>query len=144
MADGLLRPVLQAFDIQQQASSDAALASFSGIVFIILAFAVLIYVYSSFALMTIAKKTNTQNPWLAWIPIANVYLMTQIAGVSGWFTLGILLGIIPVIGSLVVTAGGVYLWWKIAEARQKSGALSLLMLVPGANLIVMGILAWSD
>ena len=144
MADGLLRPVLQAFDFQQQASPDAALVGSSGTVFIILAFSALLYVYSSLALMTIAKKTNTQNPWLAWIPIVNIYLMTQIAGVSGWFTLGILLAFIPIVGGIAVTAGGVYLWWKIAEARQKSGALSLLMLVPVANLVVIGILAWSD
>jgi hypothetical protein len=32
-----------------------------------------------------AKKTNTQNPWLTWIPIANIYLMCIIAGKPGWW-----------------------------------------------------------
>ena len=34
--------------------------------------AVAFYVYHSLAIQTIAQKTNTENPWLAWIPIANI------------------------------------------------------------------------
>ena len=35
-----------------------------------LIFAAAVYVYFALALSTIATKTNTENPWLAWIPIA--------------------------------------------------------------------------
>ncbi|MBW2970864.1 hypothetical protein KY320_01755, partial [Candidatus Woesearchaeota archaeon] len=96
-----------------------------------------IYVYMAFALQTIAKKTNTENPWLAWIPIANLVLMTQIAGLH-WATIFLML--IPFVNIAVI----IWWWWKIAEARNKPGWMALLFLVPIANLIVPGILAWSD
>src|SRR5215467_850832 len=35
-------------------------------------FVLAIYIYMAICLQTIAKKTNVQNPWLAWIPIANI------------------------------------------------------------------------
>ena len=114
--------------------------------FVELAVALATYVYSSVALMTIAKRTNTPNAWLAWIPIANIYLMTQIAGVSGWFTALIILLFIPFVNLLAILpliAGYVYLWWKIAEARNKPGVMALLALIPIANLVFIGILAWS-
>lgn len=44
-----------------------------------LVFGVAAYVYVALALSTIATKTNTENGWLAWIPIANLILMFNIA-----------------------------------------------------------------
>ena len=101
------------------------------------------YVYMALALMTIAKKTNTKNAWLAWIPIANVYLMLKIAKLSGWWIFAILVAVIPFIGSLAVAAGMIYVWWRIAIARGKPGWWGILMIVPIANLIIPGLLAWS-
>ena len=72
-----------------------------------------VYAYVAFCLYTIAKKTNTENPWLAWIPIANI-----------------------VLAILVV--------WKIAEARNKPGWLGILLIVPIANLVIFGIIAFAD
>ena len=106
---------------------------------------IVLYAYSSWALMTIANKTNTPNAWLAWIPIANLYLMTQIAQVPWWTFLLIFLSWIPVIGPLGVLALTIWWWWKICERRNRPGWWSLLIgLVPVANLIMMGMLAWSD
>ena len=45
----------------------------------------LMYVYISFAFFTIAKKTKTPDPWLAWIPVANLFLIARIGKVSVWF-----------------------------------------------------------
>ena len=41
------------------------------------------YVYIALALQTIAKKTGTANDWLAWIPIANLILMLNVAKKPG-------------------------------------------------------------
>lgn len=104
-----------------------------------------LYVYLAFALMTIAKKTKTANAWLAWIPIANLYLMTQIAGVPWWtFLIAIAAGFVPFIGGFVMSALVIWWWWKIAEARKKPGWISLLLLLPIVNFIVIGVIAWSD
>jgi len=101
-----------------------------------------LYIYFAVALMTIAKKTKTPNGWLAFIPIANVYLMTQIAGLPAWYTLAILLPIIPIVGPIAMMVAMVYFWWKIAEAIKKPGWWGLLILVPIANLVIVGIMAW--
>lgn len=102
------------------------------------------YLYAAFALMAIAKRTNTPNGWLGFIPIANVYLMTQIARLPWWWTLCVVVAIIPVVGGLVMLAAMIYIWWKIAERLGKPGWWSLLLLVPVVNLVIIGIMAWGS
>ncbi|HMB26054.1 MAG TPA: DUF5684 domain-containing protein [Patescibacteria group bacterium] len=100
-------------------------------------FYIAVYVYTALTLMLIAKKTKDEPAWLAWIPIVNVFLMVKIAKMSYW---SILLIFIP----LVNIVWGVYLWWKIAEARGKSGWWGIAMIVPIVNFIAMGYLAFSE
>lgn len=111
-----------------------------GLVFMIVVLA--FYIYAALALMAIAKKTKTPNGWLAFIPIANIYLMTQMAGISGWWTLAIFASIIPIIGGIAVLAGMIYLWWIIAEKINKPGWWSILLIIPIVNIIILGIMAW--
>lgn len=110
-------------------------------VFLVLLLAV--YVYMAIALMTIAKKTKTKYAWLAWIPVANIYLMTQIAGVQWWTMLFLLFSFVPVLGPAVTIGLTIYWWWNIAEERKMPGWLGILMAVPVANFVVIGIIAWS-
>lgn len=126
------------------ADTSAMLALMGGFMLVFAFIGIAVYVYNAVALMTIAKKTKAKNSWLAWIPIANIYLMTQIGKVSGLFTLGVLAAFIPVIGGLIVLALSVFLWWKIAEARKLPGWIALLMLIPLVNLAIMGVIAWKD
>jgi hypothetical protein len=96
-----------------------------------------LYVYISLALQTIAKKTNTENPWLAWIPIANVFLMLNIAKEPLWW---FILCLIPFVNIVVL----IIVCMAIAEARGKPSWWGILYIVPVANLIVPGYLAWAD
>ncbi len=96
-----------------------------------------IYAYVAFCLYTIAKKTNTENPWLAWIPIANFVLACQIAGKPWWWVFFFFIPIANVVFAILVM-------WKVAEARNKPGWLGILMIVPIANLVVCGIIAFAD
>ena len=82
--------------------------------------------------------------WLAWIPIANLYLITQIAEVPWWAIFGMLLGFIPIAGTLIILGLTAFWYWKISEKRDKPGWLGILMIIPIANLVAIGILAWSD
>ena len=100
-------------------------------------FWVILYVYYAICLMIIANKTNTPNSWLAWIPIANIYLMCKIAGKPGWW---VILFFIPFVNIVI----GVIVWMKIAEARKKPSWVGILMLVPFVNLIIPGFLAFSN
>ncbi len=112
-------------------------AIFGGFMFIFLIFCAVFYVYVALALQTIAQKTNTENPWLAWIPIANIFLMLNIAKKPVWW---IILFFIPLV-SLVMA---ILVWMGIAEERGKPNWWGILLIVPGVGLIVPGYLAWSD
>ena len=124
---------------------DSLLALFGIMLFVFVIFLILFYVYTALVLMSIAKKTKQEKSWLAWIPIANLYLMTKIASAPWWITIILLVSIfIPFIGIIIVLGISVWLWWKIAEVRGKPGWWGLLMLIPIVNLIIMGVIAWSD
>jgi hypothetical protein len=58
-----------------------------------------LYVYMALALSTIAKKTNTENAWLAWIPIVNIVLMLNIAKKPVWW---IILCFIPLVNIVIL------------------------------------------
>ncbi len=87
--------------------------AFVGMLFFILIFiaiAVTIYVFSSFALYKMAKNRGINNPWMAWIPFANMWIWGELGNyfyrldnapkenlpiLLLVFTLG---GLIPIIG----------------------------------------------
>jgi len=96
-----------------------------------------IYAYVAFCLYTIAKKTNTENPWLAWIPIANILLACQIAGKPWWWVFFFFIPIANIVFAILVM-------WKVAEARNKPGWLGILIIVPIANLVILGIIAFAE
>ena len=124
--------------LAQESESSGPFAALTGMVLILcLGFVVAAYVYISLALQTIADKTNTANSWLAWIPIANVFLMLSVAKKPMWW---FILFLIPLV-SLVML---VLVWMPIAEARGKPNWWGILMIVPLANIVVPGYLAWAD
>ena len=120
---------------QQDARIPTAIVG--GFMFIFLIFCLISYVYIALALQTIAQKTNTDNAWLAWIPIANIVLMLNVAKKPIWW---IILFFIPLV-SLVMA---IIVWMGIAEERGKPNWWGVLLIVPVVGLIVPGYLAWSD
>ncbi len=95
------------------------------------------YIYFSLALQTIAKKTNTPNGWLAWIPIANLFLMLNISKKPLWWFILLLIPLVNLIFTIIV-------WMGIAEARNKPNWWGIMLIVPLVNIIVPGYLAWAD
>ena len=108
-----------------------------GLLMVFLMIGAAVYIYMALALQTIARKTNTKNDWLAWIPIANMVLLLEIARKPVWWLLLLVIPLVNVVISNVV-------WVGVAEARGKPSWWGLLMIVPGVNLIVPGYLAWGD
>ena len=107
------------------------------------------YIYTSFAMMRTAQRLKTEPALLAWVPIANNYLLSRMAKMHWWPILLLLAMIIPIINILAMVAFAVffYIWlWKICEARGKPGWWALLTLIPVFGiiwyLIMFGILAW--
>ena len=98
-----------------------------------------VYIYSALALMGIAKKLNHPNPWFAWIPILNAVLLLQMGDKNPWL---LLIGLIPGLGALILLIITVLATMTICEKRGYDKLLGLLSLIPLANLILLGILAW--
>jgi hypothetical protein len=98
---------------------------------------VVLYVYLALAIQTIATKTNTENPWLAWIPIANLFLLLNIAKKPLWWLILLFIPLVSIVVAILV-------WMGVAEARGKPNWWGILLIVPLVGLIVPGYLAWSD
>ncbi len=133
---GLLVPAAATL-AQEEEGRTAAIAALGAFFLVILFFALAMYVYVALALSTIAKKTNTENAWLAWIPIINIVLMLNIAKKPIWW---IILFLVPFVNIVIA----VIVWMAIAEARGKPNWWGILTIVPVVNLIVPGYLAWAD
>ncbi|MFH1458439.1 MAG: hypothetical protein ABIG31_04655 [Candidatus Omnitrophota bacterium] len=110
----------------------------------LLIIAILFYAYSALCLQFIAKKTGQGPVWMAWVPIANLFLMCKIGSLSYLWLLGIFLGLLPLVGILFSLALCGYLWYRIALARNKPGWLGILACLPIVNLVIIGYLAFSD
>lgn len=132
------------------------------IIVIFLVSSIPFYIYWAWATQTIARKTQTEKGWLAWVPIANFILWANIARKPIWWSI---LCMMPFVASffmwtniarkpiwwgvlcIIALVGLVFtalMWMAIAQARKKPGWWGILMVVPVANLIVPGYLAWSD
>lgn len=109
----------------------------AGILGFILIIVIASYVYHALAIQTIAQKTNTENGWLAWIPIANLILLLNIARKPVWW---IVLLLIPLVNIVI----GIIVLMAVAEARNKPSWWGILWIIPPISIIVPGYLAWSD
>ena len=110
-----------------------------------------IYVYTSWAWMTIARKLKHKHPWLAWIPIANGAMVLQLGGFHwAW----IFLILIPFLGWIALAVLGIISCWRIFEKRKYPGWLALIPIlgfIPFVSwiaslafLIIIGFVAWKD
>lgn len=94
------------------------------------------YLYVTFCIFMIARKTGTDNAWFAFVPILNVILLLAIADKPVWW---ILLLLVPLVNIVIV----ILVWMGVSAARGKPSWLGILILFPGVNLITMGYLAFS-
>lgn len=74
----------------------------------ILVFAFITYVIQGLALYTAAKAENRSDGVLAWIPVANTYLMLKLAGGTPLMMLLMVASIIPFIGWICSLAFSIY------------------------------------
>ena len=101
-------------------------------------FVIVVYAYMAYAIYTIAKKTNTENPWMAWIPILQYWLLVKMARKHwGWF-IAMLIPFVNIIALIVV-------WMKIAEERRRPNWWGALIIVPLVNFVIpVGMLAFTE
>ncbi len=95
-----------------------------------------LYIYFSLCMYLIAKKLNVSAPWIAFIPIIQIWIIVASAGKPWWW---ILLLLIPIVNIFI----SIYIWLCITENLGRNKWLGLLMLVPIVNLVFLGMLAFS-
>ena len=104
-----------------------------------------VYVYFALAWQTIARKLKYKNPWLAWIPFANLAMMLSLGGFHWQW---IFLILIPILGWIPLFVLLVIATWRIFEKRKYPGWFSLSMIIPKIGsvfyLIAIGFVAWQD
>jgi hypothetical protein len=99
---------------------------------IIVIISVAFYLLFAACLYFIAKKLGAPAPWLAWIPLVQIWTFVVAAkGTDGQPVLWIIGLIIPIVSFFV----GIYLWMCITENMGKNKWLALLTLLPIVNLI---------
>ncbi len=133
----VLTASLMLFGQDESVPQQPSAAALGGMLVMALLVAGIFYIYVSLALQTIAKKTQTENAWMAWIPIVNVFLMLSIAGKPLWW---FILCLIPLVNIIIL----IVVWMGIAEARSKPSWWGILTIVPFVGIIVPGYLAWSE
>ena len=116
----------------------------------------ILYIYMALCLMFIAQKTDTKYPWLAWIPVANVFLMAMIARKPWWWALIMVLAYAVAAGvmSAVAWLGWIFeivglvfmilIWIAIFQARHRPGWWVIWMFIPIVNLVMIGVIAFSE
>ncbi|GEM_PF-1151517 len=114
-------------------------AGIFGVIYLVVMIA--LYIYKSITLMTIANKLGVANAWLAWIPIADMVIFLQSAKLNPWL---VLLFFIPFINFIAMLVLGIMGFMKISERRGFESWLGILFIVPIANIILPGYLAWAE
>ena len=122
-------------------------------------FAVAFYLYGSFVLMGIAKRTGVGPLWLAWIPFVQLVILSKVAKMHWWPIL-----LLPIVylgdyliklANLTIAATAVFgvislvalvfilTWWeKTFKALGMSQWWVLALFVPILNFVAMGLAAW--
>ena len=129
-------------------SGSGEILVFGGILLIALIVGLVVYLYVSFALMTLAKKMKMERSWLAFIPVANLYLMSKMAKMHWWpvlLVIGTFFSEINEFFGFALTVFAVIWMWKIFEEFKKPGWWAILMPIPFLSIIywvLLGITAW--
>ncbi|MSU56573.1 MAG: hypothetical protein EXS35_00050 [Pedosphaera sp.] len=105
------------------------------VILVFLCIGLVLHILFSFCFKRICEKCGIKPGLLIWIPFFNFIRLLQAAKLSGWL---IIPSIIPPVGLVI----GIIMWVKVCEARGKSAALVIgLILLP---IIFIPYLAFSE
>jgi hypothetical protein len=121
---------------QTNIPDEAMLPIAIGIITFVFIFFVAYYIYMSFCVYRIAKKTNTPDAWFSWIPILDMLLAIRIAQKPTWWIIWLFVPLANLVAYVLV-------WMGICKILQKAEWLGILMIISPLNLIIPGYLAFS-
>jgi len=131
------------------------LAFFATFLLLFLAVFIVVYVFLAIGLMKMAKRENIENPWLAWIPIAQSYILGKLVSHkqgenSGWIVLGLTIlssfaSIIPIIGWIIPIGVGIYMFvlfhWIYEKYSNKAALMTIFTVLSAGSLSAIFIFA---
>jgi hypothetical protein len=101
----------------------AGILVFAGLAILLLA--VVVYVFQSIGLYTIAKRRGIQNPWLAWLPIGSEWIAGSIADQYRYVVKGEEMNRRMIL--LVTSAVGMAVSWLISGVGMENELLDLVV-----------------
>ncbi len=118
---------------------------------LMLAFCVVFYILQSLGLYTVAKRRGIHNPWLAWLPLGNMWILGSVSDQYQYVAKGrvrnrrkILLGLTAAMfAMLFVIFGGMFsmILGAAGEMEALAGAGVAVMLLAYLALLVVAIIA---
>jgi len=117
------------------------------VVAVLMLIGLVLYCLKSIGLYTLAKNRGIENPWLAWIPIADLYIMGMLVGEMDLFGIhidnlglwlpvvvvgGSVLSWIPVLGTLISIAMLIFMVvfiYKLFEMYSENAVLFTILSV---------------
>ncbi|MGI6707497.1 MAG: hypothetical protein ACOX6S_15125 [Clostridia bacterium] len=106
----------------------ALFAILAGLMFFFVIIAIVLHILMALGLYKMAQNRGIENPWLAWIPVANLYILGKLIGslsISSWevpsvelflpigAVVAAILGQIPLIGGLISLAFAVLMFFAL-------------------------------
>lgn len=134
------------------------LVAFGGVLLVFGIIGIVGYVLMALGLQRMATNEGIENPWLAWIPVGNVWIIGKLIktielGSNKWeqaelilviaVAASILLTAVPVIGTIISLAVAVLLIlvnYKLYKLYAPEKAMMYLILTIIFNIIAMGII----
>lgn len=120
-------------------------AAVAGLIMIWSLISIASYVFMALAYQSIFRKSGYKRPWFAWIPILNLVPILEL-GKFHWAWIFLILGaaipVINIFAGIAILVLMIISHWRIFQNAGYAGALSLLLMIPIANYIVLGIVAW--
>lgn len=99
---------------------------------------VLEYIAMAIAMYKLGStKLSAENPWMAWIPILQLWLLVELAELDWWY---FFLFFIPIVNIFLF----IYCWWRVFYQCDRAPILSILMLVPGVSVLLALYLAFTE
>jgi len=99
--------------------------------------ALLVYLFSCFLLKRICEKAGGEPGILIWIPILQLIPLLNAAEMNVLWILAFFVPFLNVVATILM-------FWKLCEAMDKPGWISLFLLIPCANFLLLLYLAFME
>lgn len=121
-----------------------------GFYLLMLGFCILSYILQSLGMYTIAKRRQIRNPWLAWLPVGNMWILGSISDQYQYVAKGrvrnrrkVLLGTMIAVFALMFLFYGLYFvtWFSAMMDSEAAAVSGLLMIFFAIPMMIVAIVA---